>query len=154
MTSGVFGVERAVLGLVVAERLQRAVDGRHGQLWPGVERAGALAGVAGPDEVELAVATTRLMSLVASASMRAWYSLSGSSGLLLADQPGQDHRFPCPALCRLHGVEVVAACAASSSGTPLRASTTASSVGSSSAVVRFVVGLLFGFLFLVRQPWP
>ena len=46
--------ERAVLGLVVAERLQRAVDGRHGQLRPGVERPGPLAGVPGPDEIELA----------------------------------------------------------------------------------------------------
>ena len=54
IASGVFGRERAVLGLVVAERLQGAVDGRHGQLGPGVERAGALAGVPGPHEVELA----------------------------------------------------------------------------------------------------
>ena len=39
---------------LVAQRFQGAVDGRHGQLRTGVERAGALAGVASPHEVELA----------------------------------------------------------------------------------------------------
>ena len=81
--------ERAVLALVVAERLQGAVDGRHGELRAGVERAGALAGVAGPHEVELAGGDHPLDQPGRLASIRFWYSASVSFFLCLPTSPAR-----------------------------------------------------------------
>ena len=90
----------------VAQRLQRAVDGRHGQLGAGVEGAGALAGVPGPDEVELAHSDDPLDEPVRLGLDAALVRAIGFPFALLADQPGQDDCLPPPASGRFHGVEV------------------------------------------------
>src|SRR5581483_4623159 len=101
--------ERAVAGLVIAERLQRAVDGRHGQLGASVEGAGSLASVPGPPEIELAHGDDPLDEPVRLGLDAVLVLAVSFPPALLADQPGQDDGFPGPASRRFHGVEVVAA---------------------------------------------
>ena len=78
------------------------MDGRHGQLRSGVERARPLAGVACPDEIELARGDHPLdelgrLGLDAGLDTRCRSPLA----LCLPTSPGQDHRFPRPSLRRL-----------------------------------------------------
>ena len=100
--------ERAILSLVVAERLQGSVDGRHRQFRSGVERPRPLAGIASPDEIELAQDRYPLDEL---------RRLSIEAGLILtvslprplpAHHTGKDSRIPCPAPCGFLCGEVLA----------------------------------------------
>ena len=47
------------------------------------------------------------MSFLASASIRVWYSLSGSLAFLLPVQSGQQHRLLGPFGGGIHGIEIV-----------------------------------------------
>jgi len=84
------------------------VDGGNGQLGPGVEGTGSLAGVPGTNQVEFARGHNPLDEPV---GLRLDLLLVLAVGFLLAllpHQPGQDDRFPCPTPGRFHGVKEIA----------------------------------------------
>ena len=102
------GNERAVFRLVVAERLQRAMDRRNGQLGPGIKCSCALAGVACPNQIEF-TRSHHPIDEPGRFGLDPGLILAVSLPLpLLSDQCRQDDGFPGPRLCCFNGIQIIA----------------------------------------------